>query len=325
MLEDLRGYENLGTVGYYWELLSLFYNFPDVDWDEDSIEARFKGRIVDGYDIFDGCLSLMVLSGVLEKDITNTYRLTRKFGQKLYSQEHCRVRVLEALLSKIKDDDNLYSIFSAEYCSFDMVHNVVQVNKSAFGLRFANVRDLFLALGFLVPHPAFPDRSYAVNKSHKNLFDRYLTNEIRRHMVSPEQLGKIRAQQQESGLCGEKFVYDYEAMRTNRKSDIEWIATYDASAGFDIMSFQTHNSCSYDRFIEVKAYSGDIPYFYWSRNEVREAKFRGSQYFLYLVNVEEIENPGYKPIIICNPYIKVLNNNKWNKVVDKYFIRSAEA
>ena len=107
MLEDLRGYENLGTVGYYWELLSLFYNFPDVDWDEDSIEARFKGRIVDGYDIFDGCLSLMVLSGVLEKDITNTYRLTRKFGQKLYSQEHCRVRVLEALLSKIKDDDNL--------------------------------------------------------------------------------------------------------------------------------------------------------------------------------------------------------------------------
>ena len=34
MLEDLRGYENLGTVGYYWELLSLFYNFPDVDWDE---------------------------------------------------------------------------------------------------------------------------------------------------------------------------------------------------------------------------------------------------------------------------------------------------
>lgn len=320
MLEELRQYNNLGSVIYYWEVLELFYNQPNTDWNKDSIEAHFKGRIIDGKDIFDGGLHLLTLSGVLEVDITGFYHLTYNFRQRLHSQDHCRGRVLEALLAAMKEDDDTYSIFATEYCSFDFVNNVIQVDKSAFGLQYANIRDVLLSLGFLLPHPNFPERSFAVNKSRRNLFDRYLTDEMRKRQVSPDQLRSIQAQQQENGLLGEKYVYDYEILRTKRDSGIEWIASYDTAAGFDIMSFKNEKSTVHDRFIEVKAYSGKTPYFYWSRNEMNVAETKGDKYYLYLVNLDEIKNPEYVPIIIMNPAIEVLDSAEWDKTVDKYHI-----
>lgn len=143
---------------------------------------------------------------------------------------------------------------------------------------------------------------------------------MRKRQVSPNQLHSIQAQQQENGLLGERYVYDYEIIRTKRDSGIEWVANYDTAAGFDIMSFETETSTLHDRFIEVKAFSGKTPYFYWSINEMNVAKTKGGRYFLYLVNLDEVNNPKYSPIIIKNPVIEVLNNNEWNKTVDKYYI-----
>lgn len=169
MLEELRRYSSLGTVGYYWEVLGLFYDEPNTDWSQDSLDAHFSGRIIDGRDVFDGGLPLLIRSGVLELDIIGFYHPTYKFRQKLHTQEHCRGKILESLLEAMANDDNTYSIFSAEYCTFDIVNNLIQVDKSAFGLQFANIRDVLLDLGFLSAHPDFPDCSYVVNKSRKNL------------------------------------------------------------------------------------------------------------------------------------------------------------
>jgi len=47
-----------------------------------------------------------------------------------------------------------------------------------------------------------------------------------------------------------------------------------------------------DKFIEVKSYSGD-PYFYWSRNEVKVAETEKNNYFLYLVNRDEMNDIDY--------------------------------
>lgn len=320
MLDALRQYSSLGTLGYYWELLGLFYSQPSTDWNKDSIEAHFRGRIIDDKDVFDGGLPLLLSSGVLEQDFTGSYHLTHNFRQRLHTQEHCRVKVLESLLEAMKNDEETYLIFAAEFCSFDFVNNVIQVDKSAFGLQFANIRDLLISLGFLLPHPNYPDRSYAVNKSHKKLFDRHLTDGIRKRRISPEQLISLQAQQQENGLLGEKFALKYEVARIGREDEIEWIAIYDAAAGFDIMSFETNASSEHDRFIEVKAYSGKTPYFYWSRNEMEEAGVRGIQYFLYLVNLDEIDSPGYEPLIVQNPDVEVLANSGWAKTVEKYRI-----
>lgn len=320
MLEELRQYSNLGTLGYFWELLGLFYQQPNTDWNRESIEAHFRGRIIDNRDVFDGGLALLVLSGVLEYDIAGVYHTTHGFRQRLHSQEHCRGRVLEALLSAMKEDEDTYSIFSTDYCTFDFVNNVIQIDKSAFGLQFANIRDVLMSLGFLVPHPNYPERTFAVNKPHRNLFDRYFTDGIRKRRLSPEQLRGLQAQQQENGLLGEQFAYNYEIARTGRDNGIEWVAIYDTSAGFDIMSYEGEESVIHDRFIEVKAYSGQIPYFYWSRNEMQVSSEKGNQYYLYLVNLDEIQKPSYVPTIIQNPSIEVLENDGWRKTVDKYHI-----
>lgn len=314
MLEELRRYSSLGTVGYYWEVLGLFYDEPNTDWNKDSLEAHFSGRIIDGRDVFDGGLPLLIRSGVLELDIVGYYHPTHKFRQKLRTQEHCRGKILESLLDAMAVDDNTYTIFSAEYCTFDLVNNFVQIDRSAFGLQFANIRDLLLDLGFLSTHPDFPERSYVVNKPRKNLFDKYIRYGIGKRRVPPEQLQSIQAKQQQNGLEGESFVYAYEGIRTGRESEIEWIASYDTAAGFDIMSFETKSSPTHDRFIEVKTYSGSTPYFYWSRNEMQVARTRGGQYFLYLVNLDKIKELGYEPIIINNPAVGVLESEDWEKM-----------
>jgi hypothetical protein len=61
----------------------------------------------------------------------------------------------------------------------------------------------------------------------------------------------------------------------------------DVSAGYDIASLKDQGSSIIDKFIEVKSYSGS-PYFYWSKNEIEVAKQERDNYFLYLINRDEI-------------------------------------
>ena len=320
MLEELRKYSSLGSAGYYWEVLSLFYDHPDTDWDEHAIDAHFKGKIIDDTDIFDGGLHLLVLSEILELDANGFYSVSYKFSHRLHSKNHCKGRVLEAILKALKEDEITYTIFAPEFCTFDFVNNVIQIEKSAFGLKFGNIRNVLISLDFLLPHPNYPDHTFAINKSYRKLFDRYLTDGIRKRQITPDQLKNLQAQQLENGLAGEKFVLNYEANRTGREDDVEWIASYDSAAGYDILSFESSSSVEHDRFIEVKAYSGNLPYFYWSKNEVNVATERASNYYLYLVNLEKLSQSDYEPIIIKNPIKEVLNSEDWEKTVDKYHI-----
>lgn len=321
MLNELRKYSSLGTIGYYWDILGLLTKQSNIDWNEKSIDAYFKGKIIDGKDIFDGGLFLLVSSGVLEIDITGTYHTTYGFSQHLSNINSYREKILENLLEALKYDQDTYIIFSSEFCTYDFINKLIQIDISAFGLKYANLRDVLISLDFLRSHPNYPKQSFVVNRAYKSLFDKYFTEGIRKRQISPEELKNIQERQQENGLKGEKFVYDFEIQRTGREKDIEWIANYDVGAGFDIMSFQDEESTKHDRFIEVKTYSGNQPpYFYWSRNEMEVAHREGTNYYLYLVNIEKINEPTYSPIIISDPYEGVLKNDEWKKIVDKFFI-----
>jgi len=50
------------------------------------------------------------------------------------------------------------------------------------------------------------------------------------------------------------------------------------------------------------------------------AEKKGNKYYLYLVNLDEINNSKYTPIIIMNPAVEVLKSDEWDKTVDKYHI-----
>ena len=71
-----------------------------------------------------------------------------------------------------------------------------------------------------------------------------------------------------------------------------------------------------NKYIEVKSYSqkrfaSNCPYFYWSSNEAKVARKEKGNYYLYIVDRDNMNNVKYKPIIINNPYEEIFNLNKW--------------
>ena len=91
--------------------------------------------------------------------------------------------------------------------------------------------------------------------------------------------------------------------RINRKSET------DTSAGYDIDSFEGPIvGINFDRFIEVKATTGNYPVFYWSENEKEKAKKYGEKYFIYIwVNFGKPEQQLVEPI--QNPYHQIVEEN----------------
>ena len=127
-------------------------------------------------------------------------------------------------------------------------------------------------------------------------------------------------EQQIYGEEAEKFVLAFERKRLNGKDFIEWVAEYVANEGYDIASYDNESDTEHNRFIEVKSYAGSRPYFYWSKNEYLVAKRRQENYWLYLVNRDEVGNNNYVPIMLQNPYESVLKNNRWSAQIEKYKI-----
>lgn len=129
---------------------------------------------------------------------------------------------------------------------------------------------------------------------------------------------KILAQEAEQGAEGEAFVMEYEKSRLKGREDLDTIkqvSIIDAGAGYDIISYNSVDSTKLDRLIEVKTYKGE-PHFYWSSNEIDEAKLRMDHYYLYLVSYDEIRKDGYHPIIIKNPIYYFKDNSEWQSSID---------
>ena len=71
----------------------------------------------------------------------------------------------------------------------------------------------------------------------------------------------------------------------------------------------------HNRFIEVKSYSDlSTKRFFWSRNEVEKAKLYREMYFIYLVDRSSMDDDGYRPEIIQDPYMSIFKiENNWMK------------
>lgn len=139
--------------------------------------------------------------------------------------------------------------------------------------------------------------------------------------ISPEEFKKEQEQNRIYGEEAEKFVLNFEFARLNEQKEIDWVAEYIINEGFDIASYNHELDELPNRFIEVKSYDGETPYFFWSRNEYSVAKRKKDDYWLYLVNRSEMNKTEYVPIMIQNPYEEILSNDeKWDKQIEKYKI-----
>lgn len=135
---------------------------------------------------------------------------------------------------------------------------------------------------------------------------------------------KQQEEQSKRGLEAEEFVLALERKRLPEKAlRIKRISDYDVSAGFDIVSFESESSTTYDRFIEVKCYLGN-PHFYWSDNECDVAKCKGEKYSICLVNYDKINTLGYIPDYIVNPAKTVFEDDGWLMSAASFFVQKVQ-
>ena len=127
-----------------------------------------------------------------------------------------------------------------------------------------------------------------------------------------EKLKEGLLEKEENGKLAELFVFNFERNRLGNLlgKRVAIISKINVSAGYDIISYNDSNSINYDRFIEVKSFK-DKPHFYWSKNEREKACQYKEKYYLYLVDLSQINNPKYCPIIIQNPYYN-LSDDLWS-------------
>lgn len=133
----------------------------------------------------------------------------------------------------------------------------------------------------------------------------------RKRKISQDELLLNLQKQQADGDAGEQFVIRYEMQRLSECTlTPKRISVIDVSAGYDILSCNTSDAETYDRYIEVKSFRGS-PHFYWSSNEKQVAEVLGDNYFLYLVDLAAVERDpeNYIPQIIVNPAVTLCGDD----------------
>ncbi len=326
MLADLERYENLGTPSYFWELLKML-NEESEHWTVENIREYFFNRIVDGKSVFDGCLPFAQALGIIKIDDKNIVCVDQDFTEFLMSERYMRGKLLERMLLALKEDEAFQTIFSPPNISYDVIYKLIQVDNSAFGFRFSNFRQLLVSFEFLNRHPDQHIRKFIVNQRYRILFDRIILPEVRRRKIGIENLEEVLEQRQIRGAEAEDYVLAFEKQRLSshpKLQSVQKISDYDAGAGYDIVSYNNADSIEYDRFIEVKSCSVDRR-FYWSKNEVSQARIMRGRYFLYLVDAKKINQTGYESLVIQNPYEYVFMNNKWKKEEQSWLFQPKES
>ena len=102
----------------------------------------------------------------------------------------------------------------------------------------------------------------------------------------------------------------YEKNRVKCHDKVIRVSSIDVSLGYDIVSIKDENN-SRPIYIEVKSYSNDRIYI--SRNEISTSKRLKEDYYIYLVNINKINESEYIPDIIQNPYKNLIMNDMIEK------------
>ena len=216
----------------------------------------------------------------------------------------------------------LSKFFSPMILKLDSVNNQYYLFANSISL------DLSLFRNFLIESRFFTHNSsrlkLTINEEYKELTEKFIfplvERECKKRGMSPERLKRQLENQEQCGLEAELFVLEYERNRLSghhRVNDIQHIALFDVTAGFDILSFTTNQSFMLDREIEVKSYVGQ-PHFYLSRNEYDRAKANKDGYFIYLVDRGEIDNNDYCPEIIGDVLESLKKSDKWSCSIEGY-------
>ena len=203
--------------------------------------------------------------------------------------------------------------------SYDSVQRCFAFKNESLPLAASTVRNVLISQGFLIVERDVQGTKFYIAPEFDTLVAKHC--KASRKQLSLERLKKILEANELAGEKAEQYVLCFEKKRIGQPlcDSIKRISEVDASAGYDIVSYDSCQSQTIDRFIEVKAISNSG--FYWSRNEYEIAKLKGESYYLYLVELGRINDLGYSPEMIQNPAQSVMESDSWFVETESYHIR----
>lgn len=185
-------------------------------------------------------------------------------------------------------------------------------------LRFSGLRNLLIELDFLSQNEG--KRTYQVSEHHALTY----LESIEPVKLSRQQFEFIHQARENFGRTGELEILKYEQDRLAEHPDliskIQHVAETDIGAGYDIRSFTIDPNSKEiaPRFIEVKVVSLLNYRFFWTRNEIAQAKDLKNNYYLYLLPVRGKNFAPESLQIIQNPLINICNNHQsgWAQTIE---------
>ena len=299
MISEIVRFENIGTPNYITELVKLIH---EGSYNQHEINDFFIDRIIDGYTIFDGGLYVLKYIGFVKVQKESRLYIPNKLSHFLKNEKTLQSKFITLFIDKWLLDESFSKIFNQKTVLHDASYNVI-VDNAAFGFKYSKLKQLLI--NFEVFSESNVDNYFSVTKQFEKYFDKTVKRKVQ---LSLKELEEIQELKNKQGNEAEIFVLNLEKKKFKNHrlvNIIEQISVLNTGAGYDIASIKGNNSRYIDKFIEVKSYSRENPSFYWSNNEVNIAKKEQENYFLYLVDRNEMKNKDYHPMVIQNPYENV--------------------
>lgn len=310
MINEIIKFENIGTQNYLVKLSNLINKGL---YNRENINDFFVNKLIDGNTIFDGGLVVLEYIEFVDFSKDGLIHIPNKHQHFLRNHKLLTSKIVSLFFEKWKTDESFNKIFNHDTIYHDIDLAIV-VDNAAFQFKYSKLKQFLIDFKVMDIHP-YKESCFCIHNQYKRFFDKNILPEVRKQILSLKELERLQNLKNQHGEEAEIFVLNTERQKFYNHSlvdAIEQISHIDSSAGYDISSLKNDNSAKIDKFIEVKSYSGK-PYFYWSANEIKIAEQEQENYFLYLINRDEMNNNNYEPMIIQNPYKNILNAKNWKK------------
>jgi len=307
------------------------HDIPDIEKDA---AGRFGLR--NGVGVLLGLLAVHAYLGngeltlIINGEVNSQERV--KLAGLCGEVDHLWVAVVAILIKLIGDgleDTDVLAHFS-DCAQFSSSANVV-IDFRSIPWRYRNLRTLLVEIGYFVRN-SINDQHWAIAGYAQDQFLRYIGTKnsavLSGATITPGQLAEALAARTEAGAVAERWMFDRERQRLKDhplRHQITLVSELNVSVGYDIASFNSIGSLNFDRFLEVKSFTG-APSFYWSANEVATAERLSDKYALCLVDRARMADPKYEPLLIFEPLRRLIREptGHWSVETDVYFLRSID-